>query len=328
MSAISILYEKTVAQVLTPDGEIEFFEVVAGVLQGDTLAPFLFIIALDYALRIAMKEQTFGFTLEERQSARKPAKYLTDANFADDIALISNYNHEAQILLQRLEAAGSSIGLHINHAKTEYMRFNQVEADIVTMNKKKIKQVKDFKYLGSWIATSKKDMEVRIGLAWKALNKMRTVWKSNLKRSLKVQFFRAIVESVLLYGSETWTLTKAMGKRLNGAYTRMLRVALGHTWQEHLKNGELYGKLKKVTSELLQRRLRFIGHMWRRREEIISDVLLWEPKEGRRRQGRPALTYVDQLRSDTQLTIDELRFLMSQRDDWRKLIQIVRGNSN
>ena len=72
-----------------------------------------------------------------------------------------------------------------------------------------------------------------------------------------------------------------MGKRLDGAYTRMLTVALGHTWQEHIKNEELYSKLNKVTSELLQRRFRFFGHMWRRREEIISDVLLWEPKEGR-----------------------------------------------
>ena len=44
VDAISILYKDTMAQVLTPDGDTEFFEILAGVLQGDTLAPFLFII--------------------------------------------------------------------------------------------------------------------------------------------------------------------------------------------------------------------------------------------------------------------------------------------
>ena len=51
VNAINILYKDTEAQIITPDGDTEFFGIVAGVLQGDTLAPFLFIIALDYALR-------------------------------------------------------------------------------------------------------------------------------------------------------------------------------------------------------------------------------------------------------------------------------------
>ena len=45
-------------------------------------------------------------------------------------------------------------------------------------------------------------MNIRIGQAWIALNKMMKVWKSNLKNYLKVGFFRATVESVLLYGDE------------------------------------------------------------------------------------------------------------------------------
>ena len=45
-------------------------------------------------------------------------------------------------------------------------------------------------------------MNIRIGQVWIALNKMMKVWKSNLKNYLKVGFFRATVESVLLYGDE------------------------------------------------------------------------------------------------------------------------------
>ena len=55
VSAINVLYTNTESQVLSPDGDTDFFEILAGVLQGDTLAPFLFVIALDYAMRIATK---------------------------------------------------------------------------------------------------------------------------------------------------------------------------------------------------------------------------------------------------------------------------------
>ena len=316
VAAINILYTDTVAQVLTPDGDTDFFEVVAGVLQGDTLAPFLFILALDYALREATRDQQeIGFKLEERQSSRQPAVFITDTDFADDLALLSNYIDRAQLLLLRLELAGESIGLHVNHKKTEYMLYNQADAKLVTLEGNNLKQVEDFRYLGSWIASSKRDMEIRIGLAWKALNKMDKIWKSNLCRSLKIQFFRATVESVMLYGAESWTLTKAMSYRLDGTYTRMLRAVLGYTWRDRKKNKELYGNLSNISSVLQERRLRFIGHMWRRKEEIVSQTLLWEPRQGVRKKGRPALTFVDQLRKDTGLTTEELKNIMDDRKE-------------
>ena len=53
----------------SPDGDPDFFDIVAGVLQKDTLAPCLFIFCLDYMLRTSidlMKEN--GFTLEKARS--------------------------------------------------------------------------------------------------------------------------------------------------------------------------------------------------------------------------------------------------------------------
>ena len=64
VDAISILYKDTEAQVTTPDGDTEFFEILAGVLQGDRLAPFPFIIALDYALREATRKTHTYTTVE------------------------------------------------------------------------------------------------------------------------------------------------------------------------------------------------------------------------------------------------------------------------
>ncbi|XP_072047147.1 uncharacterized protein [Amphiura filiformis] len=71
VDAIGRTYKKTRAKVI-PDGETELFDIVAGVLQGDTLAPYLFVIVLDYALRMAIdgKEEALGFQLERRKSRR------------------------------------------------------------------------------------------------------------------------------------------------------------------------------------------------------------------------------------------------------------------
>ena len=108
IAAINALYTNTMAQVLSPDGDSGFFEILAGVLQGDTLAPYLFIISLDYAMRIATDNRTdLGFTLKERRSRRYPAIVITDTDFADDIALLSNTLAQAEELLHRTQMAAS-----------------------------------------------------------------------------------------------------------------------------------------------------------------------------------------------------------------------------
>ena len=110
VSAIKVLYTNTSAKVLSPDGDTDEFMIVAGVLQGDTLAPFLFTIALDYALRIATKnEEAVGFTLEKARSRKYPSKILCDTDFADDIALLSNTLEQAQLFLLMTEQAVAQV---------------------------------------------------------------------------------------------------------------------------------------------------------------------------------------------------------------------------
>ena len=55
VTTIRIMHEDTTAKVITPDGETETFNILAGVLQGDTLAPYLFVIVIDYVIRTALQ---------------------------------------------------------------------------------------------------------------------------------------------------------------------------------------------------------------------------------------------------------------------------------
>ena len=100
------------------------------------------------------------------------------------------------------------------------------------------------------MSSSEQDIHVRKALAWSACNKLSKIWKSDLSRYIKVRLFRPIVESILLYGSETWTLTKELTKWLDGTYTRMLRCALNISWKSHTTNEVLYGNIPKLSETI------------------------------------------------------------------------------
>ena len=69
-TAIENVYSTTEVKIISPDGETDFFNILAGVMQGDTLALYLFIIVLDYATRQALQgsEDNLGLTKQNRRS--------------------------------------------------------------------------------------------------------------------------------------------------------------------------------------------------------------------------------------------------------------------
>ena len=103
-----ILYRSTKVKVRSPDGDTDYFDIVAGVLQGDTLAPFLFIICLDYELRTSIdKIKENSFELTKKRSRRYPAKTITDADYTNDLVILANTPTQAETLLHSLERAAS-----------------------------------------------------------------------------------------------------------------------------------------------------------------------------------------------------------------------------
>ena len=122
-----------------------------------------------------------------------------------------------------------------------------------------------------------------------------------------MNFFKAVVESVLLYGSEARILTKKHEKNLDGTYARMLRAILNISWKDHPTIIRLYGNIPPLTRTMRIRSTCFAGHCYRSDEEILKEVLLWTPNYETTKLGRPKKTYVKQLCEDTGLTIEELK---------------------
>ena len=138
VALIQKMYSGTLAKVITSDGLTDVFGILAGVLQGDTLAPYLFIIVVDYVMRTALLGESAeaGFTIQPARSRRINAKKLADTEFADDIALTTNTISEAQNLLISVEEAAQMVGLNIDVSKTKYLTVNLVGEETHTITSK------------------------------------------------------------------------------------------------------------------------------------------------------------------------------------------------
>ena len=108
----------------------------------------------------------------------------------------------AETLLHSLELAATGIGLQVNAHKMEYVCFNQTD-DISTQSGSSLKLVDKFPYLGSSVSSTEKDIDTRLRKAWKAIDKLSVIWKSDLTDKMKHSFFQAAVVSILLYGCTT-----------------------------------------------------------------------------------------------------------------------------
>ena len=78
----------------------------------------------------------------------------------------------------------------------------------------------------------------------------------------------------------------------------MLRVALNTQCRVHVTNKDLYNIIPKMTVSIQEQRLRFVGHYWMSKNELVSDCLLWQPLHGQRPRGRPAKTFFKHLLFD------------------------------
>ena len=188
-----ILYKSTKVKVRSPDRNTDYFDIVAGAQQGDTLASYLFIICLDYLLRKSMdKIKKNGFQLTKKKSRRCLEKIITDADYADDIAIMTNTRAQAETLPRSLERASAGIGFHVNAHKTDYMCFNQT-GDISTLSGSPLELVDKFPNLGSSVSSTETDINTWLAMALETIDRLSVIWKSDMIDKMKLSFFQAAI---------------------------------------------------------------------------------------------------------------------------------------
>ena len=129
--------------------------------------------------------------------------------------------------------------------------------------------------------------------------------------------FQYLVEPILLYGSETWTLTRRTQRRLDGTYTNLLRRVQNIHWYEHATKERIYGNLPPISDTLMRRRLQFAGHCLRAESELISNLLFWNQNLPIRNR---KMTYPQMLSRDTGIEVGELHLAMRDRAVWQSVV--------
>ena len=125
---------------------------------------------------------------------------------------------------------------------------------------------------------SERDMKSCKALPWAACNKLNKIWHSTLPNETKIRIFNMLIKPILLYGSETWTLTTHQRKRLDGTYANLLRrVLLNIHWSEHATLEHIYGDITPLSSKVPKKRLTFPGHCHWTTGEVIQCLLPWKP---------------------------------------------------
>ena len=293
--------------------------------QGCIISPLLFLIVIDYILKTCLNKAEFGIAWNETR--------LTDLDFADDIVLFAEKRDVLQRMTNDVQASAEKIGLQLNSDKTKAMVINAKSAITTTMvinGGNSVETVGQFTYLGS-VVTEKGDAETdincRIGKASAVFQRLHKIWKStNINMATKIKLYMALVVALLTYASESWKQTAKTMHRLDVFHHRCLRKILKIKWQDHVSNQELLQRAgqREMRAIIQDRRLRFVGHLYRRPLSCPARTALnWVPRHGRRGRGRPRMTWRRTLKRDVeQMNLGEMSVedAAQDRSRWRSLV--------
>ena len=317
---IKCMYDNQNVKVLFKGKLSNSFIVLTGVRQGCLLSPFLFLLAIDFILKYCNTGNGFPWAGDEE---------LDDLDFADDLAVISDSVNKIQDKTNEIKDRSEAVGLLINAAKTKILRINIDDNTPVLLDNEEIEAVNSFTYLGSIVnkeGGTEEDVNSRLKKARNAFGMLTKIWRStHIRTNTKIKIFNSNVKSILLYGSESWSLTKKLESKIQVFINTCLRRILKIFYPQIISNTDLWNLTKQppVHTQIKKRKYRWIGHTLRRPiTEVQREALTWE-LEGSRRRGAPKLTWRRKLTSELReldKTWEEIEALAQVRTSWRRFV--------
>jgi hypothetical protein len=309
---IQQLYMNENAVVRVAGGESEPGEIGRGVRQGCPLSPLLFSI---YAEAMMIE------TLEDNEEGVKVGgELISDVRFADDQGMISNSERGLQSLMDMLNEVAKRYDMKINVKKTKTMVVSRTEGKKVdiTIEGKRVEQVKQFKYLGSVLtedASCIDDVKQRVAMGKEAFNKRRELMTGGMDKRVKKRLIKSLIWPVALYGCETWSLRKKEIDRLRAFEMWIWRRMEKVKWEDKKTNEEVLtavGEERCLVETVVKRKKNWIGHIVR--GEGLLKLALEGRMEGKRKRGRPRMGMIDELKEGSYVS---MKRSAEDREGWR-----------
>src|SRR5437899_2282062 len=186
--------------------------------------------------------------LEDMEGVTVGGQLVSDVRFADDQGMVAGTEVGLQRLMNKLNDTAKNFGMKINIQKTKTMvvRWDGCGVVNITVDGKRIEQVKSFKYVGSVITEdgrSHSDVKVRIAMAKDAFNKRKELLTQGLSMTLKKRMVKVLVWPVVLYGCETWTLLQDEINRLEALEVWLWRGLEKISWRGKMHNDEVFARV-------------------------------------------------------------------------------------
>ena len=301
-----------------------------GVLQGDTLSPFLFLLVIDVILR-KLPSGNGVACVKPSVIYQTKGHYLNALAYADDILLMAEDEATIQSLFSLVEKEGASFGLRINLApgKTEILDVSGGPCTIRTATGETVRHTQEYIHLGVVTGNWKKDFKRRKKQAWKILVSFRWLWKSNAPMDMKRGVARRLIDCILLYGAFTYPHSDTMLKMIHQAHARMLRYALNTPVDfrnfNHLSTEGVYSNTPYITTVLTGMELASIGH-WARDYRLrgihhpVIDALCFKTERIKGARGHSRSNPANDIAALCHLvTIDEVLEIACDRRAWRHI---------
>ena len=168
-------------------------------------------------------------------------------------------------------------------------------------------QVKNYKYLGSWITEDlrcEKELTVRIAMAKSAFWQNKEFLRRNIRMRTKMKILDCYIFSIFNSGCDSWIWIKALQKKINAfemwCYRRMMKIS----WKDKISNTEVLEKAQTelhFLNDMKRRKLEYAGHVMRGSSGVTHLEVLEGKIEGKRGRGRPRLTWMDDIIEWTEL---------------------------
>ncbi len=143
-----------------------------------------------------------------------------------------------------------------------------------------------YKYLGS-LLDSENDIKRRKTFALVAFNNLKHIFESRRATlKVKMRLFNSHIQSIFLYNSELWTLTKNLENTVDVFQRNTLRKIINIRWPDKIRNEDLYEKcgVNEWSKTVKERILRWYGHLLRLPDNTPAKKAL---KDARREVKKP-----------------------------------------
>ena len=346
---LSILTNRPLITVSLDGEQGEGFNTYVGICQGDCLSAILFIFYLACAL-----------DKEPSQQIPKDLQAYIDVFYADDLTYATTSKEHKEIIKKDTPKNLKAYNLDVNEGKTEEgeapdrrpppppppppledpgtkLLWSDLDWLVPPIMKAPEPSYKNIKLLGTKLDT-KCDILARKAKVWEPIKKNSHIFKSKRISALhKIRVYRTYVEPLLLYNSETWTLTKTQEQSLDAFHRRLLRIALNYRYPKIIKNSHLYNLSKEIpiSEKIKKRRLALFGHILRLHQDTPAQKALdYYMIPCKRPVGRPPTTWLSVITKDLKSTLmkheikkplnkkslQKLRILASDNILWREEI--------